>query len=199
MLLYNQSGHINNELKERGDKNTDKDTNKELVLEEPVHPMMHWNLQEGITAKEDEYHILASFAIPTNNEQTEKALISELAQLQKKEGMLPLSIDDGVSGLDKDYIYLPIGKSSAACWRFTQTLSNIIKPTPDEVGLAKAVLKRIDRDNSACFLDIVTKNGYSTQRTPKVSANYWVAMNTDANLQKQQSRVVSAYLTTHFG
>ena len=41
--------------------------------------------------------------------------------------------------------------------------------------------------------------GYTTQRTPQICANFWVAMCEEANLRVLQQRIINKYLSIHFG
>ena len=66
-------------------------------------------------------------------------------------------------------------------------------------ALASAILKRIDHEFPDSFLDVAVDRGHSTQKTPKTSANHWVAMCDDANLRTGQSGIVNAHSTEHFG
>jgi hypothetical protein len=48
-------------------------------------------------------------------------------------------------------------------------------------------------------LETAQECGYVTQEHKKMSAEFWTAMTEDAKLRVSQTRIISKYLTSHFG
>jgi hypothetical protein len=184
-------------------KSSDEDENGIMQEEREVQTADHWSLTQGEMADASEYPILASFGIPINNPQATRGLVSEIARLQKSQNILPpgISVGDAVCGNSKVYVQLPSTLSISSRRRFASSVSGMILQAPEESrrALMTTLLQRCDRQDPDTFLDVAIEQGYCTQKTPRMSAHYWVAMVEDANLRTGQERIINAYLTEHFG
>ena len=49
------------------------------------------------------------------------------------------------------------------------------------------------------FLEVARDKGYASAKTPKISAQFWVAMSAEANVTVTQQRIIRKYLNQHFG
>ena len=212
-----------NKEDDNNDDNKDDDNGEEKNQEEESQtnnqPMNYvastsssWFLKEGQVASANEYPVLAEFGIPVDNDQTVQLLLGELAHLQQSRSSAPLR-----GSLKKNAILLPKGQlfvrfakgdSAATCRRLAKNVCDTIEQwcTSDcsnkhtaEIRIRTHLLNKIDATDPDTFLDVATDRGYATQRSPKMSAEYWNAMVEESNLRKTQQQTVKAYINHHFG
>ena len=64
---------------------------------------------------------------------------------------------------------------------------------------ARIILNALEKEYEEAFFSVCMDLGYTTQRTPQICANFWVAMCEEANLRVLQQRIINKYLSIHFG
>ena len=157
-----------------------------------------WSVSEGNIACKEKYPTLAAFKIPSDNIQTTKQLISELSRLQAE---LNVTEPDCIQSINKSYISMPQGSSLTSRRRFGNRVIKAVKSLPQD-GQPKqygTILSMIDKADPDTFLNVITKRGYSTQLTPKITPEFFTAMSKEANLKTKQERIINGYLTVWFG
>jgi hypothetical protein len=172
-----------------------------------------YDITKGTAADKKQFPCLAKFNIPINNPQTISSLLCELLKAQEQiQGnnqdangiLLKNPANPSQSHL---YVQVPTGTSKAAHVRFGRTITKMVnwraKRHEDKEEIERKsvshALRALERLNPDTFLQVAQERGYSIQQTPKISANYWLAMSTAAGLRVRQQRIVNKYLMYHFG
>jgi hypothetical protein len=140
-----------------------------------------WGLKEGT--------IPHQFGIPVDNKQMIQLLLQELQKCQEQMQGIVLPGIKSFKTPNSFYVQVPQDSSRRIHHDFVKTVSTMIQWNSDEgrTKCATHVLRRLDKEYSDSFLQVLQERGYSsTQLTPKMSANLWTAMCKDANLQTGQ-------------
>jgi hypothetical protein len=95
-----------------GNTSESHDDGDDNIIEDVIDNIP-WTLKMGTCAAADEFPILASFGIPSDNPQTIKMLVSELQKLQKKSGILPSGVNT-IKSHKSLYVQVPTGPSKAS-------------------------------------------------------------------------------------
>ena len=105
---------------------------------------------------------------------------------------------------NKVFVHVPEGTSVSSNKRIGKTVGGMIQFATKEnsdaqKNCATEVLRVINNLDADSFLTVAQREGYCTQLTPKISAEFWGAMAEEANLKARQQRTINAYLSYHFG
>ena len=192
--LNTNSTTLSNELNGRTLTGTDESMTDETAMD--------WHLRMGTRACKNTYPVLHKFNIPTDNEQTLNEILCEVLKLKAKKlsGVLMFDVKER-NGNDAHYIRIPSRKGKhgvTAIGRATKLLLSG-RSEADTKEYPTAMLNVIEKEHEDTFLQVCKDNGYTSQRTPCMTAIFWVAMSEEANLRLNQQRIVNKYLLHHFG
>ena len=170
-----------------------------------------WSLTEGEVPDAKEFPIANKFGIPTSNRQTVEGLLAELTKvLQSLDGpsdskMPPNSfVVHNKIGNPTMYIPVPKGNSKSTMQRIGQVANASINWCSDGTEVersdcAKEVLLVLERKDPDSFLDVANDCGYSTQSSPKMSAEFFTAMSEGMGLKYVQQRMLNQFLAEFYG
>ena len=102
---------------------------------------------------------------------------------------------------------VPSGKSESSHYLFGNTLKKMTMQSlafhcpehHDSIPYHSVAqgIKALSKINAKAFKDVAAQFGHFAP--PKMSANFWVAMSTAAELRVRQQRIINRYLSFHFG
>lgn len=99
---------------------------------------------------------------------------------------------------------MPRGNSKSPLREFVGTMNQMIKWKANgnqelERKTALAAVKSLEKRDREIFLDVAKEKGYASKKLLKITADYWIAMASDASLTVRQQKIINRYLKDHFG
>jgi hypothetical protein len=157
--------------------------------------------------------VLAKYKIPVDDPQTTYSLLNELVKLQGFQNGHDVLLKKSKSILLRNpsnpalahlYAQVPTGDSEQAHCQFGTAIKDMVdwrsKGDDENVTMSFThALRTLEKMKPDVFLQVAKEKGYCTQETPKIGANFWLAMCTDAGLKVGQQRIINKYLMHHFG
>ena len=101
-------------------------------------------------------------------------------------------------------IWVPKKDSKVALQRFSESMKGMIDFKCEGNNIKKrkhiySAVSVLEKEDAVTFLEVARDKGYTSAKTPKISAEYWSAMSAESNITVTQQRVLRRYLNHHFG